>query len=100
MSNFQSRENKFIIVLFFVVLLLFGGVFVAREYIYYYIETNIDLDKTTFDLFSPTASREIDISNVEVIDVKIFDKEEFQELQRNPISLPRFNTGKKNPFSK
>lgn len=98
MRSSRDMENKAIITLFILVILLFVGLFVGKNYIFNYINSNVSLNQTTSQLLSSATSKEFNIDKKEVVDLEIFSKEKFNDLEKNSFSLPRFGVGRKNPF--
>lgn len=98
MKNPRSAENKIIITLFILVILVFVGMFVGRDYVFNYINSNTTLSQTTSEMFSSATSKDFDVDKEQVLDLKIFENRKFNDLERNTFSLPRFGTGRKNPF--
>lgn len=98
MRNSRNTENKVIITLFFVVIIIFAGLFLGRSYILNYINSSVSLNQTTSELFSSATSKDFDIDREQVVDLEIFSNQKFNELEKNSFSLPQFRAGRKNPF--
>ena len=98
MRSSRNSENKAIIILFILVILIFAGLFLGRDHVFSYINSNVSLEQTTSQLLSSATSKEFDVDKSQVLDTTIFQKKKFQELDRNAFSLPSLGAGRKNPF--
>jgi hypothetical protein len=99
MAYYKQKENKIVIVLFVLVILFFSAAFLGRDYILNYIDKSISVQETASNLYSDAVKKEFNINEEELLDLSLFEKEKFQKLKENPVSLPGFRAGKNNPFN-
>ncbi len=94
----KDRVNKIIISLFVLVIIFLGVFYFFRENVFQYVDKNFSLGKTSSELISSNLSRKIDFEDEDLLNSDLFNRPKFQNLKTNSISLPRFQTGKNNPF--
>jgi hypothetical protein len=99
MKNFQQKENKVILIVFIAIILIFGALFAARDYIFDYINKGADSNGYSSNIDPDIVNKEFEIEQESLLDISVFEKEKFQELKEWRISLPEFKAGKNNPFN-
>lgn len=99
MNNFQQKENKIILIVFIVIILIFSTLFVIRDYIFNYINKGVNSNDYSSNIDTDIVNKEFEIEQESLLDISVFEKEKFQELKEWRILLPEFKAGKNNPFN-
>lgn len=98
MRNPRQQEDRIILILFIFICLILGAVFVFREHVFQYIDERVSLEESASDLLSSVAEQEVKVYKEDLFDLSLFENEKFKDLERDPVSLPRFKAGRKDPF--
>jgi hypothetical protein len=97
MSSIPQKEDKIILTVFVLIILVFGGLFIVRDHIFDYISKGAYSEKN-LKLGADIVDPEFNIEQENLLDISVFEKKKFQDLQEDHILLPDFQTGKNNPF--
>lgn len=94
----KNKTNKTVIFLFVLILILIGIFVLFKEQVFQYIDSRISAGKTSSESISSKLSQEVEVEKEDFINNDVFERPKFQDLERSRISLPRFQTGKNDPF--
>jgi hypothetical protein len=94
----KDKTIKLIGVIFVLVLIFIGALYMFRNNIFQYIDDRVSVDKTSSELTASRFSQDMDLEKDDLLSSDLFDRPKFKNLKRNSVSLPRFSAGKSNPF--